>query len=52
MYLAGRWSPAVDLVHHARPILEELAERCRETITLGVLDRDQVVDVDQVRAAG
>jgi IclR family transcriptional regulator, acetate operon repressor len=48
MYLAGAAVAGVDLVQHARPILEELAERTQETVTLGVLDRDQVVYVDQV----
>jgi DNA-binding IclR family transcriptional regulator len=51
MYLAGAAVAGVDLVHHARPILDELAERCRETVTLGVFDRDQVVYVDQVSSS-
>ena len=37
-----------DLVRTARPILEDLAERTRETVNLGVLSGDAVVYVDQV----
>ena len=48
MYLAGAAIAGVDLVQHARSILEDLAERCQETVTLGVFDRDQVVYVDQI----
>ena len=38
----------LDLVRTARPILEELAERTRESANLGVLSGDGVVYVDQV----
>ena len=37
-----------DLVRSARPILEDLAERTRETVNLGVLSGDAVVYIDQV----
>ena len=39
---------ANDLVRSARPILEDLAERTRETVNVGVLSGDAVVYVDQV----
>ena len=38
----------LDLVRTARPVLEHLAERTRETVNLGVLSTDGVVYVDQV----
>jgi DNA-binding IclR family transcriptional regulator len=39
---------SLDLVRQARPILEELADRTRETVNLGVLSGDAVVYIDQV----
>ncbi len=51
MYLAGAAFAGVDLVRHARPILEELAERTGETVTVGVIDRDHVVYVDQISSS-
>jgi IclR family acetate operon transcriptional repressor len=38
----------LDLVHRARPFLEDLAERTDETVNLGVFDGDSVVYVDQI----
>jgi DNA-binding IclR family transcriptional regulator len=46
--LAGAAMSGLDLVRTSRPILEELAERTRESANLGVLSGDGVVYVDQV----
>ena len=46
--LAGAAMAGLDLVRASHPILEELAERTRETVNLGVLSGDAVVYVDQV----
>ena len=46
--LAGAAMAGLDLVSSARPILEDLAERVRETVTVGVLAGDEVVSIDQV----
>ena len=46
--LAGAAMTGLDLVRSARPILEELAERTRETVNIGVPSADGVVYVDQV----
>jgi DNA-binding IclR family transcriptional regulator len=46
--LAGAAVGANDLVRSARPIIEDLAERTRETVNVGVLSGDAVVYVDQV----
>ncbi len=46
--LAGAAMAGLDLVRTARPVLEELAERTRETVNLGVLSGDGVVYIDQV----
>jgi IclR family transcriptional regulator, acetate operon repressor len=46
--LAGAAIAGLDLVRTAHPILEDLAERTRETVNLGVLSRGDVVYVDQV----
>ena len=46
--LAGAAMASMDLVRTARPILEDLAERTRETVNLGVLSGDAVVYIDQV----
>jgi DNA-binding IclR family transcriptional regulator len=46
--LAGAAMTGLDLVRSARPILEELAERTRETVNVGVVSGDGVVYVDQV----
>ena len=39
---------SIDLVRIARPMLEDLADRTRETVNLGVLSGDDVVYIDQV----
>lgn len=46
--LAGAALAGLDLVSSARPILEDLAGRTHETVTLGVLSGDDVVSIDQV----
>jgi IclR family acetate operon transcriptional repressor len=49
--LAGAAMAGLDLVSTARPILEDLADRTKETVTLGVLSGDGVVYIDQVTGA-
>jgi IclR family acetate operon transcriptional repressor len=49
--LAGAAMAGLDLVRTARPVLEELADRTRETVNLGVLSGDAVVYIDQVSGA-
>jgi DNA-binding IclR family transcriptional regulator len=46
--LAGAAMSGLDLVRTARPVLEQLAERTRESANLGVQSGDGVVYVDQV----
>ena len=46
--LAGAAMASMDLVRIARPMLEDLADRTRETVNLGVLSTDAVVYIDQV----
>jgi DNA-binding IclR family transcriptional regulator len=46
--LAGTAMAGLDLVSSARPVLEELADKTHETVTLGVLSGDEVVSIDQV----
>ena len=46
--LAGAAMAGLDLVRTARPILEDLADRTKETVNLGVLSGGAVVYVDQV----
>jgi DNA-binding IclR family transcriptional regulator len=46
--LAGAAMAGLDLVSSARPVLEDLAEQTRETVTLGVISGDDVVSIDQV----
>jgi DNA-binding IclR family transcriptional regulator len=46
--LVGAAMAGFDLVRTARPVLEELAERTRETVNVGVLSGDEVLYVDQV----
>jgi DNA-binding IclR family transcriptional regulator len=49
--LAGAAMAGLDLVRSAHPILEDLADRTRETVNLGVLSGDAVVYIDQVAGA-
>jgi IclR family acetate operon transcriptional repressor len=49
--LAGSAMSNLDLVRTARPMLEDLAERTRETVNLGVLSGDSVVYLDQAAGA-
>lgn len=49
--LAGSAMVNLDLVRTARPVLEELAERTRETVNLGAWSGDAVVYLDQVTGA-
>lgn len=46
--LAGAAMAGLDLVRTAHPIVEDLADRTRETVNLGVLSGGAVVYVDQV----
>jgi DNA-binding IclR family transcriptional regulator len=46
--LAGAAMASMDLVRIARPVVEELADRTRETVNLGVLSGNVVVYIDQV----
>lgn len=46
--LAGAAMAGLDLVSSARPVIEELAERTRETVTIGILSGDDVMSVDQI----
>jgi DNA-binding IclR family transcriptional regulator len=46
--LAGAAMAGLDIVRTAHPVLEELADRTRETVNLGVLAGDGVVYIDQV----
>ncbi len=48
IHLAGAVMAGVGLVREARPILEDLAERTRETVNLAVLDGHRVMHLDQV----
>jgi DNA-binding IclR family transcriptional regulator len=48
IHLAGAAMAGLDLVHVARPVLEDLAERTQETVNLGMLDGDSVMHVDQI----
>lgn len=49
--LAGAAMAGMDLVSTSRSILEDLAERTRETVNLGVFSGDGVVYIDQVSGA-
>jgi DNA-binding IclR family transcriptional regulator len=49
--LAGAAMAGLDLVSTSHPVLEELADRTRETVNLGVLSGDAVVYIDQVSGA-
>ncbi len=49
--LAGAAISGLDLIRTARPVMEDLADRTRETVNLGVLSGDEVVYVDQVTGA-
>jgi DNA-binding IclR family transcriptional regulator len=46
--LAGAAMAGMDLVRTARPVVEDLAERTRETVNLGVASGGGVVYIDQV----
>src|SRR6266702_4093520 len=43
--LVGAAMASIDLVRTAHPVLEELADRTHETVNIGVLSGDGVVDV-------
>jgi DNA-binding IclR family transcriptional regulator len=49
--LVGAAMASIDLVRTAHPVLEELADRTRETVNIGVLSGSGVVYVDQVSSA-
>lgn len=40
-----------DIRTAARPILQELVDRCNETTNLGILDQDDVVYIDQIESS-
>src|SRR5205809_3032108 len=46
--LAASATAGLDLVRQARPVLERLAEETGETVNLAVLDREGVVNIDQI----
>ncbi|MET8565979.1 IclR family transcriptional regulator [Streptomyces flaveolus] len=46
--LAGAVRVRLDLSQQSRPVCEELAAEIAETINLAVLDRDTVINIDQV----
>ena len=46
--LAAAVTGDLDLTRRARPVLQELAERCFETVNLAILEGDRVVNVDQL----
>ena len=46
--LAGAAMAGLDVVSSGHPILEDLAEKTRETVNLGVISSDAVVYIDQV----
>ena len=50
IHLAGSAMAGMDLAREARPVLEDLAERTRETVNLALLQGDQVVNIDQISA--
>ena len=49
--LAGAAMADLDLVRAARPVVEDLAERTRETVNVGVLSGDEVIYLDQASGA-
>ena len=49
--LAGAAMAGLDLVRTARPLVEDLAERTRETVNLGVLSAGDVIYIDQATGA-
>jgi IclR family transcriptional regulator, acetate operon repressor len=48
--LAGSVVAELDLARASRPVLEQLAARCGETVNLAILQGDQVVNIDQIAA--
>jgi DNA-binding IclR family transcriptional regulator len=48
IHLAGAALAGLELVRQAHPVLEDLAERTRETVNLAVLEGDAVLHVDQI----
>ncbi len=48
IHLAGAALAGMDLIREARPILEDLTERTKETVNLAVLDGDRVLHIDQI----
>jgi len=49
--LAGSAMAGMDVIRQARPVLEELSERANETVNLAILERSNVLYVDQVSAS-
>jgi DNA-binding IclR family transcriptional regulator len=48
IHLAGAALAGLELVRQAHPVLEELADRTRETVNLAVLEGDGVLHIDQI----
>jgi IclR family transcriptional regulator, acetate operon repressor len=48
--LAGAVVAELDLARAARAVMQELADRTRETVNLALLQGDQVVNIDQISA--
>jgi len=48
--LAGAAMAGLDVIQQSRPVLEDLCERSGETVNLAIMDRDDVLYVDQVTA--
>jgi len=49
--LAGSAMAGLDLVRIAHPVVEDLAERTRETVNVGVLSGNEVIYLDQASGA-
>jgi IclR family transcriptional regulator, KDG regulon repressor len=50
LYLAARWQSRVDVREKARPHLEDLREKCHETVSLNLLIGDKRVPVESLEA--
>jgi IclR family transcriptional regulator, acetate operon repressor len=48
VHLAATVTADLDLVRLARPVCEKLSERVQETVNLAVLERNGVINIDQV----
>ena len=48
VHLASAVTADLDLARLARPVCEQLSQQTQETVNIAVLDRDEVVNIDQV----